>query len=83
MPSDGVVRAYEEGGALLIPTAHEFVMQSPSHAPAETRRFDVLSALKDGDSLHAARGIRSVRVGYRFAARCRDESRSYLRSTVV
>jgi len=46
---------------------------------------DILSALKlkDGYSLHAARGTRGARVGYRFTARRRDESRSYVRSTVV
>jgi hypothetical protein len=50
---------------------------------ASAALIDVLSALKDGDSLHAARGTRGVRVDYRFAARCRHGCRSYLRSTVV
>ena len=44
---------------------------------------DDLSALKDGDSLHAARGTRGVRMDYRFAARCHHRWWSYLRSTVV
>ena len=57
-----------------------------SRIPEASSAFDILSALKlkDGDSLHAARGDRdSVRVGYRFAARCRHRCWSYLRSTVV
>ncbi|GAA3419686.1 hypothetical protein GCM10018952_60170 [Streptosporangium vulgare] len=41
--------------------------------------FDILSALKDGDS----RLPRGLRVGYCFAALRRDKSRPYRRSTVV
>jgi threonine dehydrogenase-like Zn-dependent dehydrogenase len=46
--------------------------------------LDVLSALMwNGDSLHAARGTRGVRVDSCFPARCRHRYRSYLRSTGV
>jgi hypothetical protein len=45
--------------------------------------IDDLSALEDGDSLHAAGGTRGVRADSCFAARCRHGCRSYLRSTGV